>query len=70
MDLAQGYDKSIVIILAFDDNHKLLHTTTYAVKPEDRGLAAALGVTAAGAVGADLTQAKHYEKLPKDDDKV
>lgn len=69
-DMARDHDKSIIVVIALDDKHNLMHVTTYAVDPTKRELAAAMGVIAAGAIGADLEKATHYQKLPKDDDKV
>lgn len=62
-EIAKKYDKSIVIINAWDPEHGLLHTTTWGRNKEECGWAAEGGKISAKALGADLEQAVHYQKL-------
>ncbi len=49
--LAGHYDKSIVIIFAWDPVHGLIHTTTYGVSEQDKDWAAKGGEIATAALG-------------------
>jgi len=68
-DIAEGHDKSIVIILSWDPVHGLLHTTTYGVSPIDKQWAAEGGDIAAKALGADFDRLKTYEDFRNKNDK-
>lgn len=52
--IAEQFSKSIVVIIAWDDEHRLLHTATYGVNAEQKRFAARAGEIAAAALGADL----------------
>jgi hypothetical protein len=52
------YLKHLVIIFAWDDAHKLLHTTTYGSTPHFKIAAARGGEIAAQALGFDLEKTK------------
>ena len=61
-EVARKFDKDIVIICAWSNEHALLHTTTYGVNPEDKIHAAKGGEIAATALGMDLKA-----KIPTED---
>ena len=52
--IARDFEKSIVIICAWDAAHMLLHTTTYGREPKDKINAANGGDICAKALGMDL----------------
>ena len=59
--LAERYDKSIVIVLAWDPAHGLMHTTTYGVSEQDKDWAAKGGEIATTALGGSLPDKIEYE---------
>lgn len=63
--IAERYNKSIVIICAFDPEHGMLHTTTYGASEQDKALAADGGEIAAKALGTMPDQATFYENYRK-----
>lgn len=65
MDIAKGFDKSIVVINAWDPVYGLLHTTTFGVEERDKQWAAQAGEITAVALGAGLDKAKYYENFRK-----
>lgn len=54
--IAQAFQKSIVVIIAIDPVHDKLHTTTYGMGSVDKVQAARLGDLLATAAGANLQQ--------------
>ena len=52
--IARMFDKQIVIICAWNHEHKLLHTVTYGVEPNDKLSAAKGGETCTQALGMNL----------------
>lgn len=59
--IAKDCHKDIVVILSWDKESGLIHTTTFGESPEDKINAANLGDMLAQAAGADITQATTYE---------
>lgn len=59
--IATEYGKSIVIVLAWDQEHGALHTTTYGVSEKDKVHAAHGGEIASEALGCDLSKAQVFE---------
>ena len=59
--IAESFAKSIVVINAWDPDHKVMHTTTYGVSPEDKVHAARGGEMTAEALGMVLTQSRMHE---------
>jgi hypothetical protein len=59
--ISSQYEKSIVIINAWDHQHKLMNTTTYGVRPQDKISAARGGETCAKALGLDLSKSQTSE---------
>ncbi len=60
-NISECYQKNIVIILSWDAEHGLLHTTTYGQSQDDKRWAADGGVIASKALGIDFEAAKHFE---------
>lgn len=54
--IARDFDKQIVVICAWNHDHKLLHTVTYGVQPKDKISAANAGDICTKALGMDLTR--------------
>lgn len=54
--IATQFSKSQVIIIAWDQAHALVHTTTYGVSAEDKAHAARAGDICAKALGCDLSK--------------
>lgn len=65
-EIAEKYDKAIVIINTWDTTHGLLHTTTFGVSQEQKEQAAIGGDISAKALGADMPRADFYEDFRKD----
>lgn len=59
--IAQSYQKSMVIVCAWDPVHDLLHTTTFGVSAIDKAMAADGGRIAARALDADMLQVHRFE---------
>ena len=64
--IAQKFDKSIVIISAWDPIHGLLHTTTYGVTPADKESAAIGGEIACKALGGLREASTNFEDFRLD----
>jgi hypothetical protein len=54
-DIAQRFNKSMVVINTYDPVHQRMHTTTYGELPEDKELAATIGM-AVSMQFSDVTQ--------------
>ncbi len=52
--IAREFDKQIVVICAWNHDHKLLHTVTYGANPKDKISAANAGEICTKALGMDL----------------
>lgn len=65
-ELADKYDKSIVLIWSWDPVHGLLHTTTYGKSLQEKHWAAQGGEIAAKALGAIMTEKEVYEDFRKE----
>lgn len=59
--IAEQFDKEMVIINAYDDRHRLTHTTTYGKTPQQKEIAADAGERTARALGCALEAKKSYE---------
>jgi hypothetical protein len=59
--IADQFDKKAVVILAWDERHGLLHTTTYGDAAAYKVFAAAMGERLATAAGADLSAKESFE---------
>jgi hypothetical protein len=66
--IADGYRKAQVVILAWDDRHHRMHTTTYGVSAGDKVAAASIGEQCARAIGCDLDQKECFEDFRNDFD--
>jgi hypothetical protein len=64
--IADDYGKDIVVILCWDAEHGLTHTTTYGVTAFDKENAAAAGEICAKALGADLGKKQFHEDFHGD----
>ena len=60
-DIAEKYEKCIVIINAWDNVHGLLHITTYGVSEQDKLNAASGGDISAEALGAYMPAKTTYQ---------
>jgi len=59
--LSFDYDKSIVMIIAYDGEHTMMHTTTYGTEARSKQVAASLGEIFAYVAGADPANSTHFE---------
>ena len=59
--IATEFDKRIVVINAWDANHRLMHTTTFGRTASEKLLAASLGESTAEACGAATREKIQYE---------
>lgn len=66
--IAEEFNKDIVIIACWDEEHKLLHTTTYGKDALHKCHAASGGEIVAKALGGDLLKSTEYEDFRKDFD--
>ena len=66
--LADVYRKSQVVILCYDKEHNLTHTTTYGVSAFDKENAAATGELVTKAIGCDLSKKQPFEDFHKNYD--
>ena len=66
--IAEGCAKSQVVILAWDDVHKLTHVTTYGTTAGDKLQAAEAGELLSRALELDRAQRKVYEDFRSDFD--
>ena len=64
--IAEQFDKSMVVINAYDPVHKVTATTTYGVSPFDKENAAAAGEITATALGNDLSKKQTFEDFHDD----
>lgn len=55
-EIAERYSKAMVVILCWDTEHHLLHTTTYGRSALEKQNAAAVGEICTRAVGADMSE--------------
>lgn len=68
IEIAAKFDKSMVVILAWDPVHQLTHTTTYGVSAFEKEQAASVGEICAQAIGSDLSKKTNFEDFHKDYD--
>ena len=61
--IAAKFRKSIVVVISWDEEHALLHTTSYGEGPIEKINAAALAEILASAAGGDLSKKTSFEKL-------
>ncbi len=66
--IAETFQKDQVIILAFDAEHQLTHTTTYGKTAVDKENAAAAGELLSKTLGCDLGKKVEYEDFHRDYD--
>lgn len=59
--VANAFQKHIVVIVSVDHLHDKLHTTTYGRYPEDKIVAAHLGEVLAETAGADMGKLQSFE---------
>lgn len=69
-EIAEKYDKAIVIVNTWDTTNGLLHTTTYGASEAQKLQAAKGGDIAAKALGADMPRADFYEDFRKEQVKI
>ena len=60
-DIARSFAKDVVVIVAYDNAHERLHTTTYGRDPLDKVRAADLGEVLAKAAGGDVSRGEYSE---------
>lgn len=66
--IAGQYQKSSVVILAYDERHEVTQTTTYGTTPFHKENAAAIGFICSQAIGCDLSKKQVFEDFHKDYD--
>jgi hypothetical protein len=59
--IAQQFDKCIVVVMCFDEVHLLTHATTYGMSALDKAAAAFLGDEFTRTMGANLSEKKTFE---------
>jgi hypothetical protein len=59
--VAQRWEKQVVVIVAWDQGHNKVHTTTYGFSPRDKIAAAKLGELLTAAAGADRSESVGFE---------
>jgi hypothetical protein len=59
--IATDFNKQIVVVLAYENESGLMHTTTYGVSPFDKENAAAAGEICTKALGFDLGKKQTFE---------
>lgn len=59
--LAESYAKSMVVILAHDPVHEMMHTTTYGADAVEKEIAAEAGKICTAALGGDLNRLHSFE---------
>jgi hypothetical protein len=64
--IAEHYDKDMVVILSYDSVHEMTHTTTYGKTAFDKENAAAAGEICAKAIGSDLSRKQIFEDFHDD----
>ena len=55
-DIANVFDKNVVVIVSWDSTHNLMHTTTYGKSEMDKIWSASLGEIVTKAAGGDVSQ--------------
>lgn len=65
VEIAKKYEKSVVVLLAYDPVHQKMHTMTYGVTAKDKEYAADLGEICATVVGAGPDR-QTYEDFRRD----
>lgn len=65
VEIAEQFDKDIVVILAWNHEHHKFHTVTYGVAPKDKTPAANLGEIVTKAAGGDVSQKAFVEDFRK-----
>lgn len=66
--VAEQFDKDWVVILGYDADHNLTHTTTYGRSPTNKIEAARYGTIAAEAIGCDTSKGSYNEDFRRDFD--
>jgi hypothetical protein len=66
--IAKTFNKSMVVVLAYDRVHAKTHTTTYGVSAIEKEQAAAVGEVCTNTIGADLSRKIVYEDFHRDYD--
>lgn len=69
-EISNRFEKSIVVIISFDEAHQLTHTTTYGKRAADKIVAAEWGEKFTEASGADLSSKTNYEDFRADPDEL
>ncbi len=59
--IAAQYEKDVVIVLAYDHEHGLVHTTTYGRSEDDSVKAKRVGKALCEMIGGDLSRTTVYE---------
>lgn len=62
-EIADNFGKAVVVIIAWDREHSLIHTTTYGETDLEKKSAAMLGDIFATQV-SDISKARTFEDLP------
>ena len=65
-EISERYQKSMVVILAYDPEHQKTHTTTYGVSAFEKENAAACGELCALTLGGDLSKKQTHEDFNDD----
>lgn len=60
-EIAERFQKDIVVIVSYDRQYNLVHTTTFGREPADKDIAAAWGDICVEATGADTSNPTWYE---------
>lgn len=66
--IAEEFAKQAVVILAYDSEHELTHTTTYGTTAFFKENAAAAGELCTKAIGGDLSKTQVFEDFHKNYD--
>lgn len=59
--IARDYAKNAVVVLSFDREYGLIHTSTFGVSAEEKVMAAALGERLSAYVGCDLEKSLKFQ---------
>jgi hypothetical protein len=65
-EIADIYSKNQVVILCWDQEHELTHTTTYGKTAFDKENAAAIGRKLSEAIGCDMGKRQDFEDFHQD----
>lgn len=60
-EISRRFDKQIVIICAWNNEHQLMHTVTYGAQPDDKLKAARGGELVTAALGMDISKKRPTE---------